>query len=751
MASSGSIWVSLGLRTANFQKGLKGAKGQLSGFQKGMAGLKGMFNPFTIGAGAVAGLGAALTNAMGIVNDFEKAGSDLKAVLGDKGTAGAMMLMNDQAKELGASTAFTATEVSSLQKEFAKLGFDPSQIQGMTEATLNLAAAAGVELSEAASVAGATINAFGLSASDSQSVTDVMALSFSRSALDMEKFSETMKNAAPIAKATGVSLEEATAAAGKLADANISGSKAGTDLKKIFSELVKDGKPFQESLADIAKQMAGAETKAEKLAIAEGLVGDRAKGALLILAEQKEGLGELAKEFENVDGEAKEMADTMLDNVQGSMTKAGSAYEGMVLSIEDGSGVISKSIQGVIDSFAGMLQSITAFNNTDLSIFQRFAETSGVAGVKMGEFTQKLVGAVSASKSMVSLQANTTKAIAALKIQFQQGTISAEGYKNGLVEIRAAAEATKGALSPLKTTVDEQVTSTENAVTSSNKLTDAQKKQKLEIAALKAEYGNLSKVLPKTAQGLKVTATSTDEITAKIKRLTSSLGTMEIGTEAYTKLDEQIELLKLSLEGKQLKIGIYPSVQAISEEEMATYNAQQEQLKANADLVGTAVADSFGAMAQGMVANMGFADDAMGRFQQSMASTVISLITQYLAQAMAAAIAGASTSASATGPGAVVAGPTFIATAIASILGAFASIPAFAEGGLVFNDMIGLIGEGKGTTRSNPEVIAPLDKLKNFMGDQGGSGMGGEVVFRIQGDELVGMLNRKNKVNKFSR
>ena len=122
----------------------------------------------------------------------------------------------------------------------------------MTEATLKLAAAAGVELSEAAQFAGASLNAFGLNSTNASHITDVMALSFSSSALDMEKLSETMKTAAPIAKATGVSFEVATAAAGKLADANISGSKAGTDLKNIFSELVKDCKPFQQSLSDIA-------------------------------------------------------------------------------------------------------------------------------------------------------------------------------------------------------------------------------------------------------------------------------------------------------------------------------------------------------------------------------------------------------------------------------------------------------------------------------------------------------------------
>ena len=94
-ASSGSIWVSLGLRTANFQKGINQAKGQLTGFQRGMAGLKGMFNPFTVGLGAVASLGAAFADATRIAIEFEKANSKLEAIL--KATDLQMKLLSDNA------------------------------------------------------------------------------------------------------------------------------------------------------------------------------------------------------------------------------------------------------------------------------------------------------------------------------------------------------------------------------------------------------------------------------------------------------------------------------------------------------------------------------------------------------------------------------------------------------------------------------------------------------------------------------
>jgi hypothetical protein len=314
---------------------------------------------------AVGAIVAGLTKMVDIFKDFAAANSTLTAILG--GTEEQMKALSDQAKALGASTAFTASQVVELQTEFAKLGFTAEQIGDVTEATLNLAAASGTDLATAAATAGGTLNAFGLAATETGHLTDVMAASFTKSGLDMTKFSETMKSAAPIAKAAGVSLEVATAAAGKLADANISGSVAGTGLKKIFAELVKDGKPLEESLDDIAQEMEGASSNAEKLAIAEGRVGNIAKGSLLVLVEQRKELGALAGELENADGSAQAMADTMLDNLAGDITKAGSAWEGFVLSLEDGEGVISDVLRGVTQGTSELLARLTDLNSLGFS------------------------------------------------------------------------------------------------------------------------------------------------------------------------------------------------------------------------------------------------------------------------------------------------------------------------------------------------------------------------------------------------
>ena len=194
---------------------------------------------------AVGGL-SIVRNIGNIFMGFEQQSANLASVLGK--TSEQITALTKDAKRLGSITSFTAKEVLQLQTEFAKLGFNETQILNATEATLSLAAATGTELSEAAAVAGATLGGFGLGASETQRVVDVMAKSFSISALDMEKFKEAMKNAAPAARAVGLSIEETTALLGNLASAGITGSKAGNALKNTFIQLNAKGLTLEEGL-----------------------------------------------------------------------------------------------------------------------------------------------------------------------------------------------------------------------------------------------------------------------------------------------------------------------------------------------------------------------------------------------------------------------------------------------------------------------------------------------------------------------
>lgn len=303
-----------------------------------------------IGAVVVA-VGGLIAGIGGLINksrEFSKEMSNLKAVSG--ATEEEFDALKANAIALGSSTAFTATQVAQLSTEFAKLGFTTNQIIGVSEATLDLAAATGTELSEAAAVAGSTLKGFGLEVSQTGRMADVMAKSFSSSALDMNKFKESMKLVAPIAATVKVPIEQATAALSVLADRGVAGSMAGTQLRRIMSDLAqKTGKDFATSLEITADKLANASSEAEKLAIAKELVGDRAKGSLIALAENRDAVNELTVAYENSGGAAKEMAETQLDNLDGSITKLSSAWDGFMLSLESGDGILTKVSRWFVD------------------------------------------------------------------------------------------------------------------------------------------------------------------------------------------------------------------------------------------------------------------------------------------------------------------------------------------------------------------------------------------------------------------
>jgi hypothetical protein len=336
------------LREAKAQA--SGLNGKMKGAQRGAGGfgtaMKGAALSTLGMVGGVTAVIGIVGDAISTIKDFEQGNANLASVLGK--TSADIKALTEDAKRLGAQTSFSATQVTELQTEFAKLGFTEDQILAATEATLDLAAATGSDLAEAAAVAGATLGGFGLTADKTQNVTDIMAKSFSSSALDMTKFSESMKSAAPAAKAVGISVVETTALLGVLANAGISGSKAGNNLKTSFINLNNAGLTLDQGLAEVANSQ-------DKLSTATKLVGKNAAASFLVLAEGREDISKLTEEFKNADGAASAMAKTQLDTLGGSLKILSSAWEGFILSLEDGSGLFTRITRIIIDDLAAGL------------------------------------------------------------------------------------------------------------------------------------------------------------------------------------------------------------------------------------------------------------------------------------------------------------------------------------------------------------------------------------------------------------
>tara|TARA_R110002153_G_C13318092_1_gene496851 strand:- start:1340 stop:3388 length:2049 start_codon:yes stop_codon:yes gene_type:complete len=173
-------------------------------------------------------------------------------------------------------------------------------------------------------------------------------------------------------------------------------------------------------------------------------------------------------------------------------------------------------------------------------------------------------------------------------------------------------------------------------------------------------------------------------------------------------------------------------------------NVHQQKMADLGNFIGGELSSAFSQIGDSIVESMGFGEDAMGRFASSFMSSALDAVGAALSVAVSAAIAGAAEASLLAGPGAAILLPALIAGMVGLVKGSFSTdVPQFANGGIVSGPTMGLMGEYSGA-RSNPEVIAPLDKLKGMIGDRSQNvNVGGE--FRIQGQDLVVALQRAEK------
>lgn len=253
---------------------------------------------------------------------FEQSMASVQAVTG--ASAREFSTLSDLAQELGRTTRFTAQEVSGLELAYGKLGFSVDEINQITEATLDLSLATSEDLARSAEVAGSTLRGFNLDGTQMQRVVDVMAKSFTSSALDLEKFYVSISKVAPIAAVTGRSLEEVAAQQSVLADTGVEASIIGTSLRKIYGDLAKSGMTYDEAMKTI-------QNSTNKVATATELFDIRAAAAAVTLSTQQEKVDRLTLTYQESGGAAKAMGDIMNNTLQMSFIRLRSAVEGLAI------------------------------------------------------------------------------------------------------------------------------------------------------------------------------------------------------------------------------------------------------------------------------------------------------------------------------------------------------------------------------------------------------------------------------------
>lgn len=345
--------------TKNKARGVVDSTNKVTGAGRNMA------NVFKSAAVAIAAaftvraIAGGIRGMMSVFKEFESRMAAVKAISG--ATDEQFKELNESALELGRTTVFSAAQVAALQEEYARLGFTTEEILKAQEATIDLAAATGEDLGSAAATAGSVLRAFGYEATQTQRIVDTMAESFTGSALNLERFTESMKFVAPIARNVGFTVEETTSMLMKLADAGLTGSIAGNALKNIFLDLGNANSKLSKSIGGPVNSLEELVVKLKELkedsfgaTQAAELLNKRATPAFLQLIESADGLEELSLQLSLADGAAREMAAIRLDTLEGDLVLMKSAMEGLGIALAD---TFDVTLRQIVDSFTRFLQS----------------------------------------------------------------------------------------------------------------------------------------------------------------------------------------------------------------------------------------------------------------------------------------------------------------------------------------------------------------------------------------------------------
>ena len=295
---------------------------------------------------------AAAKKTIDVGKSFEAGMSEVQAISGASGKD--LEKLSAKAKQMGATTKFSATESATALKYMAMAGWKTNQMVSGLSGVMNLAAASGEDLGTVSDIVTDSMTAFGLKAKDSGHFADVLAKASSSSNTNVAMMGETFKYVAPLAGSMKYSIEDTATAIGLMANAGIKGSQAGTSLRSIITRLVKppkdaatalnalgisttkaDGsmKPLRETMAELREKFSGL-TESQKASYASSIAGQEAMSGLLAIVNASDSdFNKLQKAIDNSSGAAKKQADVMNNNLQGALYDLGSVAESVGIGI----------------------------------------------------------------------------------------------------------------------------------------------------------------------------------------------------------------------------------------------------------------------------------------------------------------------------------------------------------------------------------------------------------------------------------
>lgn len=334
-----------------------------------------------IAAGAAVG-GGLMSIPVRTAIEFEQSMLNVKSVINGI-TEDEFKALNDEAKRLGAATSFSASEAAEGMKYLAMAGFNTNQIITSMPGLLDMAKAGVIDLGSASDISSNILSAFGISAGEMGRVADTLTMAFTTSNTTLESLGYTMKYVGPIARAAGMSLEEAAAMAGLLGNVGIQGEMAGTQLRAMLNRLAAPVGPAQEKLKELGitvkdstgnlrpmiELLAAMDSKtanmgnADRLAAFKTIFGEEAVSGLTELINQA-GAGGIAKYLDivkNSSGKASQVAAIQMAGVKGAMDELSSAAEGLSITFAN---LFLPAIKSIANGMKSLTNTLNSFIET---------------------------------------------------------------------------------------------------------------------------------------------------------------------------------------------------------------------------------------------------------------------------------------------------------------------------------------------------------------------------------------------------
>lgn len=750
-------------------------KGDASGLTNAVAKAEGKLKAFgsklsSIGGGLTRSLTLPLVAAGGAATkmafDFDKSLTQIKSLVGVAGDE--VDAMGESAKKMALDTGKSAAEAADALFFITSAGLRGDEAMQTLEASLKAAAVGLGETKTIADLATSAMNAYGSDTLGASDATDILTAAVREGKLEASALAGAMGGVIPIASNMGVGFDEVAAAMAAMSRTGTDAASGATQLNAILASIKKPTQQAEDALARMGTSSSEVQKSLEE------------KGLIATLEELQQGLTKTGmdasaifpniralKGFLDLTGAGLESNKEIFDALTKSMGATNIAFEEtsksasfkMTKSLEEMKAplmeigtillqmlvpVVTKLgnyLKGLADDFRGLDEStqkmIITIGGIIAAVGPMLLIFGKIVGV-IGSLGPILTAAATGFRLLTAaMLANPILAVAAAVLALGTAIYKyTQAQKDALAEVNTIEEVESALADKRKKFLEE---SAKLADGYGGKTRENVRILQDEIRALEDKKRALEAIAapaaPTAPTGAGVVL-PTEETTASADTSVKAIEAVGTSLKAMgaVKIGNPLEGVKNNVVSDANEIGIA----------VTGFDEKWVRLQETAYLVGGEVANAMSNLAGAAIDSLGLAANGMEGFLAGILKVVAQIISAMLGQAIAAAIAGANSAAAATGPAAIFTQPAFMAQMVGGVLAAFAAIPKFADGGIVSGPTVGLMGEYPGA-RSNPEVIAPLNKLESMIGGKAPSNInvGGEFVMR--GSDMVVVLERANK------